>query len=87
MCFINLSGFGAMVLQFAAHYAVIRLTKWICSQILEMVANKPSTKVSEFYHLDSSIQSTPMDGGSGKGNEADPESNTLSRSISSLSVE
>lgn len=76
-----------MVLQFAAHYAVIKLTKWIVTQILEVVANKPSTKVHEFYHLDSSIQSSPVGGSVGNGNEADPESNTISKSISSLSVE
>lgn len=73
-----------MVLQFAAHYAVIKLTKWIVIQILEVVANKPSAKVNEFYHLNSSIPSSPP---SGNGNEADPESNTISKSIGSLSVE
>lgn len=77
-------GFGAMVLQFAAHYAVIRLTKWIVTQVIEVVANKPPAKVTEFYNLNSSVVSSPID----DGNETnDMESNTISKSISSLSVE
>lgn len=78
-------GFGAMVLQFAAHYAVIKITKWIVTQVMEVVANKPPPKVTEFYNLNSSIRTTPVDG-SGDA-DADMESNTISKSISSLSVE
>lgn len=73
-----------MVLQFAAHYAVIRLTKWIVIQVMEIVANKPPPKVTEFYNLNSSIKSSPVEGDV----ETDEvESNTISKSISSLSVE
>lgn len=77
-------GFGAMVLQFAAHYAVIRLTKWIVTQVMEVVANKPPSKVKDFYNLNSSIRSSP-DGDATSDHEI--ESNTISKSISSLSVE
>ena len=66
-------GFGAVVLQFAAHVAVVKLTKWIVTQITEVCSNKPPINVSEFYNLETrnSAEST----------------NTMSRSISSLSVE
>lgn len=67
-----------MVLQFAAHVAVIKLTKWIVTQIVEIVSNKPPPKVQEVYNLDSSIQNTPM---------TEHADNTISNSISSLSVE
>lgn len=77
-------GFGAMVLQFAAHYAVIRLTKWIVTQVMEVVVNKPPAKVTEFYNLNSSIRSSPIDG---EQETTEMESNTISKSISSLSVE
>lgn len=81
---ISFSGFGAMVLQFAAHYAVIKLTKWIVTQVMEVVVNKPPAKVTEFYNLNSSIRSSPIDGGN---ETAELESNTISKSISSLSIE
>lgn len=69
-----------MILQFAAHVAVIKLTKWIVTQVIEVVAaNKPPAKVQEFYNLDVSTRSTP--------NTEPAESNTISHSISSLSVE
>lgn len=74
-----------MVLQFVAHYAVIRLTKWIVSQVIEVVANKPSPKVAEFYNIDATIQTTPSDTAIADANL--PESNTISKSVSSLSVE
>ncbi|XP_019532938.1 mitochondrial outer membrane protein SLC25A46 [Aedes albopictus] len=45
-------GFGAMLLQFAAHVAVIRLGKWIITQISEIMSNKPPPKVAEYYNLD-----------------------------------
>lgn len=74
-----------MVLQFAAHYAVIRLTKWIITQVMEIVTNKPPPKVTEFYNLNSSMKSSPGDHGDNETDEI--ESNTISKSISSLSVE
>lgn len=73
-----------MVLQFAAHFAVIKLTKWVVTQVMEVVANKPPAKVAEFYNLDSSVRSSPVDAGADL-NEA--KSNTISESISSLSIE
>lgn len=73
-----------MVLQFAAHFAVIKLTKWIVTQVMEVVANKPPVKVAEFYNLDASVRSSPVDAGNDM-NEA--KSNTISESISSLSIE
>lgn len=41
-------GFGAMVLQFAAHVAVIKLGKWFITQISELMSSKPPAKVVEF---------------------------------------
>lgn len=69
-----------MVLQFAAHVAVIKLTKWVVTQIVEIVTNKPPPKVQEVYNLDSSIRNTPI-------TDHEPADNTISNSISSLSVE
>lgn len=67
-----------MILQFAAHVALIKLTKWIVTQVVEIVANKPPPKVQEFYNLDTSATNVV---------NSLPGSNTISRSISSLSVE
>lgn len=80
----HFSGFGAMVLQFAAHIAVIKLTKWIVTQVMDMVANKPPAKVTEFYNLETSLKSSPAEGDDFT---REAESNTISKSISSLSVE
>lgn len=66
-----------MVLQFAAHVALIKLTKWIVTQVVEIVSNKPPPKVQEFYNLESAA-TVP---------NSVPSSNTISRSISMLSVE
>lgn len=81
----NFLGFGAMVLQFVAHYAVIRLTKWIATQVIDIVANKPAPKVADFYNIDATIQTTPSDTAVVDTNL--PESNTISKSVSTLSVE
>lgn len=43
-------GFGAIVLQFAAHVAVIKLTKWIVTQITEVISSRPSDKVVQYYN-------------------------------------
>lgn len=67
-------GFGAMILQFVAHVAVIKITKWIVTQITEVCSNKPPPKVAEFYNLEETRNSVN-------------ESATISRSLSSLSVE
>lgn len=45
-------GFGAMILQFAAHIAVVKLGKWLITQITEVVSNKPPPRVAEYYNLD-----------------------------------
>lgn len=66
-------GFGAMILQFGAHLALIKITKWMVIQISEICSSKPSQKVADFYQLESR-------------NSVD-DSTTLSKSISSLSVE
>lgn len=65
-------GFGAMILQFVAHVAVIKLTKWIVTQISEASNNKPPPQVSDFY--------TNLQGHNSVG------STTVSRSLSSISV-
>lgn len=45
-------GFGAMILQFAAHLAVIKLSKWVVTQIGQICADKAPPKISDFYNLD-----------------------------------
>lgn len=45
-------GFGALLLQFAAHLAVIKLSKWIINQISEICADKAPPKVQDYYNLD-----------------------------------
>lgn len=66
-------GFGAMVLQFVAHIAVIKLSKWIISQITEIVSNKPPPRVAQYYNLEH-LKNSATVGGS-----------TISRSISGVS--
>ncbi|XP_004536375.1 solute carrier family 25 member 46 [Ceratitis capitata] len=48
-------GFGAIVLQFAAHIAVIKLTKWVVTQITEVISSRPPQKVMQYYNLDRGI--------------------------------
>ena len=50
-------GFGAIVLQFAAHIAVIKLTKWVINQITEIISNRPPPKVVQYYNLDRGLTS------------------------------
>lgn len=45
-------GFGAMILQFAAHVAVIKLTKWVVGQITECISNRPPARIVQYYNLD-----------------------------------
>lgn len=61
-------GFGAIVLQFAAHIAVIKLTKWVVNQITEVISSRPPQKVVQYYNLDRGMNSN---------------STTISRSLSS----
>lgn len=62
-------GFGALLLQFAAHVAVIKIAKWIVTQVSEVMSSKPPTKIVEYYHLDRTNNSA---------------STTASRSLNSL---
>lgn len=66
-------GFGAMIFQFVAHVAVIKITKWIITQISEVCSTKAPTKVTEFYNL------KPSD----NKNDFSSSSTTISRSFSS----
>ncbi|SPP86442.1 solute carrier family 25 member 46 isoform X1 [Drosophila guanche] len=66
-------GFGAMVLQFAVHIAVIKMAKWIVTKITEGISNRPPPCIVQYYNLDcvagkssstalsSSISSTEVD--------------------------
>lgn len=67
-------GFGAMLLQFAAHLAVIKISKWIINQITEICSDKAPPKVSEFYNLEPATISLSQQHGS-----------TVSRSLSYVS--
>ncbi|KAH8368820.1 hypothetical protein KR084_012143, partial [Drosophila pseudotakahashii] len=66
-------GFGAMVLQFAAHVAVIKLAKWVVNQIAEVVSNRPPQRIVQYYNLD--------------GIAGNSRSTTLSPSLSSTEME
>lgn len=68
-------GFGAMLLQFAAHVAVIKITKWVVTQITEIYSSKPSSKVTDFYQLEQH--------GNGYGEELSPSA-TSSMSLQSV---
>ncbi|XP_034490044.1 solute carrier family 25 member 46 [Drosophila innubila] len=48
-------GFGAMILQFAAHVAVIKLTKWVVGQITECISNRPPARIVQYYNLDRGV--------------------------------
>jgi solute carrier family 25 protein 46 len=67
-------GFGSMILQFAAHLAVIKLSKWIINQIAEICSEKAPTKVAEFYNLEPTASISQTHQGS-----------TISRSLSYVS--
>ncbi|XP_020802910.1 solute carrier family 25 member 46 isoform X2 [Drosophila serrata] len=66
-------GFGAMILQFVAHVAVIKLAKWIVNQITEVISNRPPPRIVQYYNLDG------IAGNSG--------STTISPSVSSTELE
>ncbi|XP_017130576.1 solute carrier family 25 member 46 [Drosophila elegans] len=65
-------GFGAMILQFVAHVAVIKLAKWVVNQIAEVISNRPPARIVQYYNLDGIACS---------------RSTTLSPSISSTEME
>lgn len=67
-------GFGAMILQFAAHLAVIKISKWIINQISEICSDKAPPKVADFYNLEPATLSLSQQQGS-----------TVSRSLSYVS--
>lgn len=62
-----------MMLQFAAHLAVIKLSKWIINRVAEICSEKAPTKVAEFYNLEPTSVSNTHQG------------STLSRSLSYVS--
>ncbi|XP_016929913.3 mitochondrial outer membrane protein SLC25A46 [Drosophila suzukii] len=45
-------GFGAMIMQFVAHVAIIKLAKWIVNQIVQGMSNRPSSRAIQPYNLD-----------------------------------
>lgn len=63
-------GFGAVILQFAAHVVVLKTAQWVLRQIVEIYSSKPPPKVAEAYNL--------------KFRDTSAASTTLSRSLSSL---
>ncbi|XP_016973092.1 solute carrier family 25 member 46 [Drosophila rhopaloa] len=65
-------GFGAMILQFAAHIAVIKLAKWVVNKLAELISNRPPPRIVQYYNLDGIACS---------------RSTTLSPSISSTEME
>ena len=70
-------GFGAVILQFAAHLLVIKLSKWVITQIAEVCSEKPPPNVTEFYKLEPSTLSQQKHSNSGN--------STVSRSLSYVS--
>ncbi|XP_039498681.1 solute carrier family 25 member 46 [Drosophila santomea] len=66
-------GFGAMILQFAAHVAVIKLAKWVVNQIIEVTSNRPPQRIVKHYNLDEVAYNS--------------RSTTLSPSLSSTEME
>lgn len=70
-----------MILQFVAHIAVIKLSKWIITQIAEVCSDKPPPKVAEFYNLDVSQHVSV----SQKLPNSEELSRTISRSMSYVS--
>ncbi|XP_017012213.2 mitochondrial outer membrane protein SLC25A46 [Drosophila takahashii] len=66
-------GFGAMILQFVAHVAIIKLAKWIVNQIADGVSNRPASRTVQPYNFD--------------GISCNKSSTTLSPSISSVEME
>ncbi|EDW06129.1 solute carrier family 25 member 46 [Drosophila mojavensis] len=73
-------GFGAVVLQFAAHVAVIKLTKWVVCKITECISNRPPARIVQYYNLDRA--SAVLVGGNNSNN-----STTISPSISSTELD
>lgn len=64
-------GFGAVILQFAAHLVVLKAAQWILRQVVEIYSSKPPPRIAEAYNL--KINPTTS-----------AASTTLSRSLSSL---
>ncbi|XP_052850943.1 mitochondrial outer membrane protein SLC25A46 [Drosophila gunungcola] len=64
-------GFGAMVLQFVAHVAIIKLAKWVVNQIAEGISHRPTSRKIQYLDcsscnkssttLSASISSTELD--------------------------
>lgn len=65
-------GFGAVILQFAAHVVVLKAAQWILQQVVEIYSSRPPPRVAEAYNLKIGAR------------DASAASTTLSRSLSSL---
>lgn len=63
-------GFGAVILQFAAHVVVLKAAQWILRQVVEIYSSRPPPRIAEAYNL--------------KVQDPSAASTTLSRSLSSL---
>lgn len=63
-------GFGAVILQFAAHLVVLKAAQWILGQVVEIYSSRPPPRVAEAYNLNI--------------REPSGASTTLTRSLSSL---
>ncbi|KAH8367351.1 hypothetical protein KR200_011587, partial [Drosophila serrata] len=44
-------GFGAVILQFAAHVAVIKLAKWTVNQITAATTKRPTPRIVQYYSI------------------------------------
>lgn len=44
-------GFGALILQIAAHIAVIKVANWVILQLNDAFSTKPSNKIVQYYNL------------------------------------
>ncbi|XP_039484692.1 solute carrier family 25 member 46 [Drosophila santomea] len=66
-------GFGAMILQFVAQVAIIKLAKWTADQISAGILNRPTSRIVQPYNFD--------------GLSCNKSSTTLSPSISSIDVD
>ncbi|EDW55602.1 solute carrier family 25 member 46 isoform X1 [Drosophila sechellia] len=66
-------GFGAMILQFVAQVAIIKLAKWTADQIAAGILNRPTSRIVQTYNFDSL--------------SCNKSSMTKSPSISSIDVE
>ncbi|KAH8295757.1 hypothetical protein KR018_007326, partial [Drosophila ironensis] len=48
-------GFGAMVLQYVTHLAVLKSAMWIVSKIIVTLSNRPPSRIVQYYNTDADI--------------------------------